>query len=126
VILKFQVISNSFLKFKTSFRFGHEKRNDLRSKSCIGFPGPGQYQHKLHFGKEGPRISVGKEKRGKDSRPKTPGPGHYEFSSVNKEKAPIYTISKVRPKTGMPNNKTPGPGTYNSGLSHRPSTPSYR
>ncbi len=100
----------------------------MSTKSTKNVPGPGQYEHPNKVGKEGPKYSVGKELRKESQRPQTPGPGHYNNESlVNKNKAPIYSISEIRPKTAiLTESKTPGPGSYNSNLKHRPTSPAFK
>jgi len=70
-------------------------------------------------------FSIGKEQRGNNHRPMTPGPGQYASSLTTLPKAPQYTISSVRPSTGK-NYGVPGPGQYSATMNDRPKSPSYK
>jgi hypothetical protein len=68
---------------------------------------------------------MGKEARGHSGRNENPGPGQYTSSASTLKKAPVYSISSVRPKTAG-NNYVPGPGQYSATMTDRPKSPSYR
>lgn len=107
-------------------RFGQEKKFKNLLGNQVEVPGPGKYEKPGRMGKEGPRFTVGKEERGDKQRAQTPGPGSYEVHLKNKIKAPVYTISEIRPSTALPSKNVPGPGSYDSTFKNRPRTPAYK
>jgi hypothetical protein len=68
---------------------------------------------------------MGKEIRGTTSRNENPGPGQYSSTASTMKKAPLYSMSSVRPRTAG-SNYVPGPGQYSATMTDRPKSPSYR
>jgi len=74
-------------------------------------PGPGKYEEYNKFGNEGPKFSIGKDKRNQNNYIyNNPGPGQYDekrqFGDGVKK-----SISNIRPNSSR-GDKTPGPGQY--------------
>jgi len=88
-------------------------------------PGPGQYQQPVMLG-DAPKFGFGKEKRVTSARNDNPGPGQYSSGLSNLKKAPVYSISSVRPKTAGGSSVVPGPGQYSVTMTDRPKSPSYK
>jgi len=91
-------------------------------------PGPGNYDVIDDKGSKAPKFSFGKELRTKSDRPKTPGPGTYQFRTCIGNEGPKITISSWRPLSSVASaaNFTPGPGQYDSNLNDKTKSPSYR
>lgn len=79
-------------------------------------------------GLRAPKFSFGKELRGQNERPKTPGPGTYQLRACVGNEGPKISISGYRPLSSMSSNRNnmPGPGTYSTNFNDRPKSPSYR
>ena len=93
------------------------------------FQGPGNYECKADaINKTQPKFSFGKEVRGDNRRPMTPGPGQYQYKEFLGKEAPKITMSMKLPKEGDDSRYVPGPGQYNSTNSnyYRPKSPSYK
>lgn len=116
---------NDFLKTH-SYRFGSEKKHKEPNFTYLKNPGPGNYDFNNPFAtKSPPKFSFGKEPRGVERRPKTPGPGTYEAKKVMGNEGPKISMSFNRPATAF-RNETPGPGTYMPALTNKNKSPEYK
>ncbi len=114
--------------FTIKNRFGSEKKLAPLLTSNRFVPGPGNYNPNEDPNCRAPKFSFGKENRVRSERPKTPGPGTYQFKTCIGNEGPKITISNWRPLSSVASaaNLTPGPGQYQSNLNDKPKSPSYR
>ena len=110
------------------FSFGKELRGD-RGRPMT--PGPGQYQHKVIIGKDGPKITMSaRPMTSKSEANLVPGPGQYNSVTSNRLKSPSYRIGTEK-RDGF--NKymefIPGPGQYTpdgANVAVRPKSPTWK
>ena len=104
-----------------SYKFGNEKKDGLNLAQSRYVPGPGNYEYNADaINVNAPKFSFGKEVRGDNKRPKTPGPGQYSYKEyIGKEGPKITMSSKLAfdPRLGD-NRFVPGPGMYNNTQSY--------
>ena len=115
-----------------SYKFGTQKKDGLNLAASRYVPGPGNYEYNADaINVKNPKFSFGKEIRGNDRRPMTPGPGQYSYKQFVGKEGPKITMSA---KLGFDprnydNRFVPGPGMYNNSQSynfnHR-KAPAYR
>ena len=124
-------MSNFLRLTNPAFRFGTEKRDKTLHKinnttlSAIE-PGPGAYQHREPFGREGPKYGIPAATRSTSAleREHIPGPGHYnntrEMNQSTSSLLPGVTIgTSKRDNKGL--DEIPGPQQYrpDDGLTRR-------
>jgi len=109
-----------------SIRFGTEKKHKDVNFTYMKNPGPGNYDHdKNKVIASAPKFSFGKEDRGDNKRPKTPGPGQYEAKKIMGNDGPKIGMSFYRPLSSV-SNKSPGPGEYQPKLNYLTKAPEYK
>lgn len=118
-------LENDFMKTH-SYKFGHEKKHKDPDYTYLKSPAPGTYDFENPFAtKSPPKFSFGKEERGTNKRPKTPGPGEYSLKPKIGAEGPKISMSFVRPSTAL-KNENPGPGRYESNLNTKRKSPEYK
>ena len=104
-----------------SYKFGTEKKDGLNLAQSRYVPGPGNYEYNADaINVKNPKFSFGKETRGKDQRPMTPGPGQYSYKQYIGKEGPKITMSAklgFDPRNGD-QRYVPGPGMYNNSQSY--------
>lgn len=94
-----------------SFKFGTDKK--MKPERSLT-PGPGNYESKPVFGKEGKKNSIGVKTELINSSKYNPGVGTYDLSEKNKPNPKSYKIMKgKRPDTFLPKDPDfPAPCDY--------------
>ena len=115
-----------------SYKFGHERKDGLDLAQAKYVPGPGNYEYNADaINVKHPKFSFGKEVRGNDRRPMTPGPGTYAHKQYVGKEGPHITMSAkygFDPVQGDAR-YVPGPGMYNNSqsyLANHYKAPSYK
>lgn len=111
------------------YKFGTEKKDGLDLAQAKYVPGPGNYEYNADaVNTSEPKFSFGKEVRGTNRRPMTPGPGQYQSKNYIGNEGPKITMSMRLGNEKSESRYVPGPGQYNSTNSnfYRPKSPSYK
>lgn len=117
---------DSDLLNKHGVKFGYEKKLKEPDFTYIKSPGPGNYEFdRQKVNQSAPKFSFGKELRGNEMRPKTPGPGSYELKPKLGAEAPKISMSFYRPLSSVPQ-ESPGPGAYQPNLKNKNKSPEYK
>ena len=76
------------------YKFGTEKKDGLDLAQAKYVPGPGNYEYNADaVNTSEPKFSFGKEVRGTNRRPMTPGPGQYQSKNYIGNEGPKITMS---------------------------------
>ena len=100
-----------------SYKFGTERKDGLNLAKSRYVPGPGNYEYNADIiNHKAPKFSFGKEARGTQIRPRTPGPGAYNTRTYIGNDGPKISMSgKFGYDPSMGDQKyVPGPGQYSS------------
>ena len=104
-----------------SYKFGTERKDGLNLATSKYVPGPGNYEYNADaINVKHPKFSFGKELRGDNKRPMTPGPGTYAHKQYVGKEGPKITMSSkygFDPVQGDAR-YVPGPGMYNNADSY--------
>ena len=104
-----------------SYKFGTERKDGLNLATSKYVPGPGNYEYNADaINVKHPKFSFGKELRGDNKRPMTPGPGTYAHKQYVGKEGPKITMSAkygFDPVQGDAR-YVPGPGMYNNADSY--------
>jgi hypothetical protein len=116
---------SDFLKTHSA-KFGTDGKCKDPTHTYIKNPGPGNYEFdREKINQTAPKFSFGKEERGNNNRPKTPGPGTYQPKAKMGNEGSKISMSFNRPLTGV-KNENPGPGTYQMNLKDKNKAPEYK
>ena len=113
-----------------SYKFGTQKKDGLDLAQSRYVPGPGNYEYNADaINVKNPKFSFGKELRGDNRRPNTPGPGQYSYKQFIGKEGPRITMSAKLGNTASDSKYYPGPGMYNNSQSYNfnhTKAPAYR
>ena len=115
---------------KPSYRFGKDQKIKDPNFTYMKNPGPGNYEFVEDLKTStAPKFSFGKEMRGDDKRPNTPGPGQYNYKNSIGETGPKISMSFVRPMTATGSKdklSVPGVGQYTLNMNTHTKAPQFK